>query len=82
MDERVSLESALSAWSDDGAGTGFGIGHLHGFESGPRWSDPTLRWRMDFGSADVTQAANELARRLAGWSRHFGVHIVSLKLGI
>ena len=30
-DERASLEHALSAWSDDGVGHVFGIGHLHGF---------------------------------------------------
>jgi hypothetical protein len=79
--ERPALERVLSAWSDDGVAQGFGIGYMHGFEPGPRWSESTLRWKMDFGSADVTQAANELARRLAGWSRYSGVDVVGLKFG-
>lgn len=80
-DERASLERLLLAWSNDGVGHGFGSGYLHGFGSGPHWADSTLRWKMDFGSADVSQAANELALRLAGWSRHFGAGVADLKFG-
>jgi hypothetical protein len=78
-EDRANLERALNAWSNDGVGHGFGTGHIHGFGSGPHWSGSTLRWRMDFGSADVTQAANELARRLAGWSQQYGVRVASLR---
>jgi hypothetical protein len=79
QDERATLERVLSAWSDDGVAHGFGIGYLHGFEPEPHWSESTLRWRMDFGSADVSQAANELARRLAGWSRASATDVAGLK---
>jgi hypothetical protein len=81
QNERASLERALSAWSKDGVAHGFGVGYLHGFAPESHWSESTLRWRMDFGSADVPQAANELARRLAGWSGLSGVDVASLRFG-
>ena len=85
LEERASLERLLVAWGDDGAEDGYGPGYLHGFYDDPdfglRWSGPSLRWKMDFGSADAEQAADELARRLAGWSVATGVPVVRLRFG-
>jgi len=85
QEERASLERALRAWSNDGVDPGFGSGHLHGFYTGApfgrRWRGRRLRWQMDFGSANPEQAADEVARRLAGWSVHWRLPITSLRFG-
>jgi hypothetical protein len=53
-----------------------GPGYLHGLYTderfGPRWNGATLRWLEDFGSANPDVAADNLARRLAGWSTRWG----------
>jgi hypothetical protein len=55
---RSSQERAFNTWSNNGVGHGF---WYRCFNSGPHWSNSTLRCRTDFGSADVTQTANEVA---------------------
>jgi len=91
-DEAAALERAIRAWDHAGVVVGFGTqlfgespGYLHGLYSGdqfgPRWTNTTLRWLEDFGSADAQIAADDLARRLAGWSRHWGVAITRLQFG-
>lgn len=84
-EERASLERVLLAWSNDGGVPGYGLGRLHGFYEAPefvrRWSGPSLRWLMDFGSADAEAAADELAHRLAGWSATSRVPVLRLRFG-
>lgn len=92
LDEASSLERAIRAWDKKGMVDGFGTamfwggaGHLHGLKRdsqfGPRWTGESLRWLEDFGTADAKIAADDLARRLAGWSASDGVAIVELNFG-
>jgi hypothetical protein len=89
-EEATSLEQAISAWDQHGVVNGFGRapfwgrpGHLRGLytddRSGARWTDRTLSWLADFGSADARTAMDDLARRLAGWSVAHGVNIRELR---
>jgi hypothetical protein len=84
-DEAAALERTIRAWSDHGVREGYGNGWLHGLYHdttfGLRWTGSTLRWLEDFGSANPTLAANDLARRLAGWSAHWDMPIVRLQFG-
>ncbi|MBI4494589.1 MAG: hypothetical protein HY690_17565 [Chloroflexi bacterium] len=90
-EEKASLERAIQAWDVRGTLEGFGgwlifgRGTLHGLyegpEVGPRWEGSTFRWLEDFGLADARAAANDLARRLAGWSARWSVPIVRLQFG-
>jgi hypothetical protein len=79
-------------WDQQGVREGYGerligegTGWLHGLYTsetfGPRWSGSTLRWMEDFGSANPSSAADELAGRLSAWSRTSGVPIVRLQFG-
>jgi hypothetical protein len=81
-EEARALERAIQAWSNHGVLEGYGAGWLHGlYGNRPDWTGSTLRWLEDFGSADPTLAADELARSLAGWSAQWGVPIVGLRFG-
>lgn len=91
-DHAAALERAIRAWDHFGVVHGFGPalfrggpGYLHGLyvdpQFGPRWDGATLRWLEDFGSANPSGAADDLARRLAGWSQRWGIPVTNLQFG-
>jgi hypothetical protein len=79
-----ALARALEAWYAAGSQgaypSGWGADSFHDLR-GPDWQGRVARWNLDCGSADPEAAAEDLLRRLGGWSERWGCPITVVRLG-
>lgn len=76
----AALERAVSAWFVAGSEGAFSLGSFHDLR-GPAADGLIFRWSLDPGFAEVDEAVEDLARRLAGWSAAWACPVEVLAIG-